>query len=873
MKIFGTLLIALFLSCNFAVAQDTLYVYRSGLVVNKLVVAGIDSVTFYKNYNIPAPETVTDQDGNLYHTVKIGTQTWMTENLKVSKYRNGELIGSTGSVYTDLTYATFPKYQWAYNGVETNVPVYGRLYTWHVVVDSRNIAPEGWHVASDAEWAVMQNYLIANGYNYDKTKIDNKIAKSLCTTTLWDISSITGAPSCNQSQNNSSGFSMVPGGYRGVDGYYYLLGGGNDIWTSTENSTTLACARGCGANYPNLGANNLNKNYGFSVRCIKNELTIPVLSTAVPASITDISATCGGTITSDGYSAVTARGICWSTKPNPTIADNKTSIGTGIGTFSGSITGLMADSTYYVRAYATNSVGTAYGDPVSFKTLHVPVPTVTDADGNIYHMITIGNQTWMLENLKSSKYNDGTAIPKVTENAAWANLTTPGYCWYNNDSIANKNVYGALYNWYAVKSGKLAPAGWHVASDAEWTQLTTTLGGEVEAGAKMKEGGLSHWCNPNQGATNGSGFTGLPGGLRSYSDGTFRKVGNNGYFWTTTQSDSLRGWDRELFYNQVNCFRYNFDSKHYGFSVRCVKDSVATVATVITNAVNTISDTTALSGGNVLNDGGAAITARGVCWSTSEHPTTANSKTIDGEGKGAFTSSMTGLKADSTYYVRAYATNSVGTSYGNQVSFKTAHLPAPTVTDADGNIYHTVTIGTQTWMVENLKTTKLNDGTAIPRVNEKASWGNLTTPGYCWYNNDSIANKNTYGAIYNWYSVNTGKLAPAGWHVPTDVEWTTLTDYLGLDVAGGKLKETGTLHWASPNTGATNETGFTAVPGGYRGNNDGTFDVLGTGCFWWTSTPQTDIYSFFRSVGYSSAGIGRSGSQRVNGLSVRCIKD
>ena len=142
--------------------------------------------------------------------------------------------------------------------------------------------------------------------------------------------------------------------------------------------------------------------------------------------------------------------------------------------------------------------------------------------------------------------------------------------------------------------------------------------------------------------------------------------------------------------------------------------------------------------------------------------------------------------------------------------------PAPTpltATDIDGNVYHTVTIGTQIWMVENLKTTRYNDGSPIPFVTDSSSWSNLTTPGYCWYNNDTT-NKNTYGALYNWFAVNTGKLAPTGWHVPTDDEWTTLTTYLGGEsIAGGKLKETGTTHWRTPNAGATNEIGFTASSG------------------------------------------------------------
>ena len=154
-------------------------------------------------------------------------------------------------------------------------------------------------------------------------------------------------------------------------------------------------------------------------------------------------------------------------------------------------------------------------------------------------------------------------------------------------------------------------------------------------------------------------------------------------------------------------------------------------------------------------------------------------------------------------------------------------LKAQTLKDIEGNVYPAVIIGTQVWMAENLKTTKYNDGMAIPLVSDNNAWEALKTPGYCWYNNDAAANKNRFGALYNWYTVNTKKLCPAGWHVPNDKEWTTLRTYLGgEEIAGGKLKETGTTHWTSPNTDATNQTGFTALPGGGRRSN-GEFFGLG----------------------------------------------
>jgi len=194
------------------------------------------------------------------------------------------------------------------------------------------------------------------------------------------------------------------------------------------------------------------------------------------------------------------------------------------------------------------------------------------------------------------------------------------------------------------------------------------------------------------------------------------------------------------------------------------------------------------------------------------------------------------------------------------------------VSDIDGNLYHTVAIGTQIWMTENLKTTKLSDGTRIINTTDNAVWNNLTTPGYCWYNNE-VSYKNTYGALYNWYAVNTQKLCPAGWHVPSDAEWNTLTNYLGGDsVAGGKLKEAGNGHWISSNAGATNESGFNALPGGNRIFN-GVFDFEGVRGSWWTLTSFDSRTAWQRVIYCIYGDVSRSNYFKRFGFSVRCMKD
>jgi uncharacterized protein (TIGR02145 family) len=193
------------------------------------------------------------------------------------------------------------------------------------------------------------------------------------------------------------------------------------------------------------------------------------------------------------------------------------------------------------------------------------------------------------------------------------------------------------------------------------------------------------------------------------------------------------------------------------------------------------------------------------------------------------------------------------------------------IKDGDGNVYTTVTIGTQTWLVENLKTTKYNDGTPIPIVPEMSDWNNLsTTPGYCWHSNDESTNKNLYGALYNWFTVNSNKLCPIGWHVPSDSEWKSLSAFLGGEgVAGSKMKSTS--GWAQSGNGS-NESGFNALPGGYRGTG-GNFEGLTEKSAWWSSTSASNDNAYYSEISFGTGGIAHTDFFKRLGLSVRCIKN
>ena len=293
--------------------------------------------------------------------------------------------------------------------------------------------------------------------------------------------------------------------------------------------------------------------------------------------------------------------------------------------------------------------------------------------------------------------------------------------------------------------------------------------------------------------------------------------------------------------------------------------------TVTTANASVITQTAAVTGGNVHARSSGKILAKGVCWSTGGEPTILDNKTINGKDTGSFVSILTGLRPRTEYYIRSYVIKESDTVYGNVIKFTTQDYGS--VTDIEGNEYKTITIGTQTWMMKNLRTTKYKDGTAIRLIKDSASWASLTTPAYCWYKNDEAAFKSTYGALYNWYTVTTGKLCPAGWHAPSDDEWNILTSNLGGElIAGGKLKERGTSYWVEPNTGATNESGFSALPGGFR-YHDGVFFDLGFGGYWWSSKQYSTGDAFFRFLYYMDSTAFRFNNRKKNGFSVRCLQD
>lgn len=647
-----------------------------------------------------------------------------------------------------------------------------------------------------------------------------------------------------------------------------------------------------------------------------NNITMPIISTNSITSITQTTASGGGNVTSDGGSTVTARGICWNTTGNPTTGNNKTTDGSGSGSFTSSITGLTPGTPYYVRAYATNNQGTAYGNQVTFTTSSgLETGTVADVDGNVYQTVKIGNQWWMAENLKSTKYNDGTSIPNVTDNSTWAGMTSGAYSWYNND-IGNKNTYGALYNWYAVSTQKLCPSGWHVPSDNEWTTLATTCDGRNSAGNKLKEAGTAHWLSPNTGATNETGFTALPGGYRR-GDGPFGyeahygTLGTGGHWWSSTEvgPGSTDSWGEFMYYDNGTFPNYGH-RKVAGFSVRCIKDDQPALPDISVSAPvsgsiqagtsKQIQVTVSQSGGNLTN--GSYVEAHLYLSTTStlgadkvqlwvsnnSNPDFPNS-VLNTNGSKTVTATVTipSGTAAGNYYIIAIAdevnyhpeSNENNNTQSNLVTVEAQPAnQTGTFTDSrDGHVYNWVKIGDQTWMAENLA--------YLPYINYVSS-GSRTESFYYIYDyfgSDIInaklsINYLNYGVLYNWSAAIHS--CPEGWHLPSDSEWKQLELALGMtqdqiELSGSRGTDQGKLlkntsGWINNGNG-TNSFGFNGLPAGRR-DMFNVFNNLGGYAYWWTNS-MPDSAPIYRGLLAGSIKINRGTYSREFGFSVRCIKD
>ena len=517
--------------------------------------------------------------------------------------------------------------------------------------------------------------------------------------------------------------------------------------SGTGNFTSSLTGLNAGTTYyvRAYAINSFDTAYGNQI-AFTTSAVAPTVTTTSVSGITSTTATSGGNVTSDGGSAVTARGVCWSTSQNPTLRNSHTNNGSGSGSFTSNLTGLSAGTTYYVRAYAINSVDTAYGNQITFtSTLEVSYTfsvgnsvggriSVAFSPGNLQWSATNGGRTPTTHSVAGGGTAAGTwrfaehqwdyvgdaagnntgAIGRESQ-AAWIDLFgwgTSGYnnkypymtsTTYSNYGNGNANISGTNYDWgvyNAIYNPKTSttdvPGTWRTLTKNEWEYLLntrSTTSGVRYAKAQVNgvnglilvpdswdtstyafdstnTTGVAYTTNVINLATwttlENVGCTFLPAAGYRSGGTTVTGAGSRGDYWSATSRDIDFGF--YLSFVSIGSHVY-----YLGSSVRLVKDIAR--PTVTTDTVNNITDTTAVCIGNVTSDGGTAVTARGVCWSTSPNPTLNDSHTTNGSGIGNFTSNITGLAAGTTYYVRAYATNDAGTAYGNQFVFFTTGGP------------------------------------------------------------------------------------------------------------------------------------------------------------------------------------------------------
>jgi uncharacterized protein (TIGR02145 family) len=469
----------------------------------------------------------------------------------------------------------------------------------------------------------------------------------------------------------------------------------------------------------------------------------------------------------------------------------------------------------------------------------------------------------------------GTTTADITtfNNSGLSPNTTYKYRVYSNNAVGNSLTYSNELTLTTINTIIIPTLITTVASSISNT--TAISGGTISS-----DGGATITARGIVWGTSSSPTTILP---TKTSDGT-----GIGSF-----TSAISGLTSNITY-YIRAYATNSVGTAYG-NEYSFTTTASILPTITTTALSSITTTTAVSGGSISSDGGALITAKGVCWSTGSSPSIAlSTKTINGGGTGTFSSTISGLLTNSTYYIRAYATNSVGTAYGNQYSLTTAiNVPGPNVTDIDGNVYQSVSNCNQTWTKTNLNVSKYRDGYIIPQITNQTDWNNLTTGAWCYYDNDPV-NGAIYGKLYNWYAVagiyDAASLAnpslrkqfsPSGWHVPSQTEFLNLSICFGGNtISGDKVKEAGTTHWANP-TGATNISGFTALPGGFRSGQGGVYNIINFGGRWWCSEESAPTHALFvnlstlhlvNNTSYFSPGTGEV-SHKGYGYSVRLVKD
>ncbi len=610
--------------------------------------------------------------------------------------------------------------------------------------------------------------------------------------------------------------------------------------------------------------------------------------------ITDTSAIVHAEVLSDGGSDISEYGICWDTLINPTIQENRVEGGSGTGRFTLSISHLVCGTEFFVRAYAINEMGVSYSSNISFKTSDcvVTLPEVlTFPIDSVSHSVAISGGK-VLDEGGATVYSRG--ICWSTE--PWPTLEDS----YSSDSsgwgpfVTVMTGLECETNYY-IRAYATNMAGTSYGEQRQFTTGTCPVALPTVVTLPVTEvTAYSMTCSGE--ITNSGGSDIIARGLcwSTAENPTlaenFNEVSNSPDHFSST----IKGLDCNTVY-YLRAYATNAIGTSYGEMVSSSTNPCpGSTPQLLTPSVSEIGEDGVTVRSDVVTDGGAEVTSRGICWSLNVLPTLNDDFLEEGTGTGEYTIQISHLEPLTRYYIRSFAVNEYGTAYSSSVSFSTLGI----ISDVEGNQYQVVQIGNQVWMMENLRTTRYADGEAIPVVGSSTGWSDLPDPdggkALCWYDNDTL-NRKDYGHLYTWAAATRGTasdsepsgvqgVCPDGWHIPSDEEWKTLEIHLGMTYReasgfggngydeGGKLKETGTLHWLSPNVGATNESGFTALPGGYR-SSSGIYREIQSFTMFWTASEHDGQYAFYRGLGYDHQVVIRNYTYLNNGLSVRCVRN
>ncbi len=697
---------------------------------------------------------------------------------------------------------------WYNNDSTTYAATYGKLYNWYAVNDSRGLAPENYHVPNQTDWDALTNYLGGLSVSGGKLKETDIVH--------WKYP--------NSHATNSSGFTALPGGDRNTSGDFGNLGYTGAWWSKDQSSSTDGYIRVQWHYNNNTNSGGWNKKNGASVRIIRDSTAPIICYTNNPALSNSI------TLSVDPMPSVT-----W----NSTAAVCKGTTSTVLNYTNA----LNAPNQYSIDwSAAANTAGLADVSWTNFSGGNITINNITNTVGNYTASILVRNTT---TGCVSNSFIGSTGSLCGTANEVGSGFVTL----------------------IAPTGGTFTAVGFASYGNPNGTCGSFTLG---DCSAPTSRSVVqSAFVGRSTGTVYASnGVFGDPCGIQKrlyisldYSIPFLLTV--NDLPTIAPASNVCTGSTIQLTGigtpASVNPWTSSLPAKATVNSTGLVSGITAGTAPIMFTDINGCTATNNLTV-NAYLPASVVITSN------------ATNNTVCGNSSVTFTATPTNGGLYPSYQWKLNG-NNVGTNSPTYTNPSVSNNDVITVvmTSADNN---DVTIGAQKWTSKNLDVSRYKNGDLIPKVTDAYTWQNLTTGAWCWYNNDSATYAATYGKLYNWYAVNDSRgLAPVNYHIPSNAEWTRLTDYLGgLSVSGGKLKETGTSHWQSPNTSATNSSGFTALPGGDR-NSSADFGNIGNTGAWWTSSSYSNSEAYIFVQWYYNNNTNNGYWNKKVGTSVRCLRD